>query len=143
MDEGRNQATVAALLGVEKSIVSRDAGWTKLPQSVRDQVGRDGFTHTHAIELIPHVARLTGDKTASILHAYRQKPCNVRGFRKIVAANLKDGRKKWPKALKIDGNKLTMDLNELDAAGLTPGQLRQALEVLRKATRTLEAVVPS
>jgi hypothetical protein len=55
---------------------------------------------------------------------------------------LKGGRKKWPKALKVVGNKITMDLNEPDAAGLTPSQLRQALEVLRKATRILEAVAP-
>jgi ParB/RepB/Spo0J family partition protein len=137
--EGRNQATVAALLGVDKSSVSRDAGWTKLPEAVRDQVGRDGFSHAHAVELIPHVDRLTADKTSKILQQYRKNPCDRGGFRKIVAAHLKDQRKKWPKALKVAGDKVTVDLKTLDIGGLTPGQIGEALDVLRRAVQALEA----
>lgn len=136
---GRNQATVAALLGVDKSVVSRDAGWTKLPDAVHDQVGRDGFSHAHAIELIPFANRLDVESTAKILRAYRRKPCDVRGFRKIVRAAYKDGRTKWPKALKVTGDKVALDLKTLDIGSLTSGQIEQALAVLRRAVAALEA----
>lgn len=139
LGEGRNQATVAALLGVDKSAVSRDAGWTKLPAAVHDQVGRDGFSHAHAVELVPYANKLDAGATAKVLKTYRRKPCDVRGFRKIVRAALNDRSKnKWPRSLRVAGDKVALDLATLDVGRLAPGQIEAALAVLRRAINALE-----
>jgi hypothetical protein len=63
----------------------------------------------------------------------------VLGFRKIVVAHVHDGRKKWPRALKVTGDKLALDLKALDVGVLTPGQISQALDLLRRGVKALES----
>lgn len=137
--EGRNQATVAALLGVDKSVISRDAAWTKLPESVRQQVGKDGFTFGHAALLMPHVGELDAPRVHKLLAQYRAAPCDRGAFRKLVKKAL-DGKKlRWPRGLRVEQERLTVDLAQLQVGKLRPEQLAAARTLVERLTQALAA----
>ncbi len=136
--EGHNQATVAAMLGVSKSVVSRDAGWLQLPQVVRDQVGEQGFSHGHAVALIDQLGTLSAAAMHKLVEAYRKDPCEREEFRKRTLQAARTGRVRWPKAAKVSGDRLTLDLAALRADDLSDSQREQLVALLQRA---LAAVV--
>jgi ParB/RepB/Spo0J family partition protein len=138
--EGRNQATVAALLGIDKAAISRDAGWTKLPDAVRDQVGDGGFTFSHATQLIPYAAELDAGRTAKLLSAFRAAPCDVPTFRKLAKKTIQGKRARWPRGLRVENDRLTVDLGKLDVSKLRPDQVDGARALVRRLAEALESL---
>jgi ParB/RepB/Spo0J family partition protein len=124
---GRNQKTVAALLGVSPPTVSRDAAWLRLPASVRNLVGEHGFTIGHALALVPGLSAHPGVDVEPLLRAYRQDPCNVSDFERRVRAFYRRTAPRRPSGVRMDAMSLRINEQKLDLEALGEEEARGLL----------------
>jgi ParB/RepB/Spo0J family partition protein len=115
---GRNQKTVAALLGVSPPTVSRDAAWLRLPANVRSLVGEQGFTIGHALVLVPGLAAHPGLDAAPLLRAFRQDPCSVRDFERRAQAFFRRSAPARTSGVRMDEGSLRINERKLDLDAL-------------------------
>jgi ParB/RepB/Spo0J family partition protein len=115
---GRNQKTVAGLLGVGVATVSRDAAWLRLPASVRNLVGEHGFTMGHALALVPGLARHPGCNVEPLLREYRRKPCSAADFARRVRDFFRKAAARRPTGVRLDAQSLRVNEKKLDLEAL-------------------------
>lgn len=131
---GRNQRTVAALLGTSEATVSRDAGWLELPTAVRRLVGEHGFTMRHAVVLVPHLRRAPNRDVTPLLQAYVQDPCSSATFSRRAAQYFRADMRRQPTGVRMEDQRLVVDEAKLDLGALGAAgrqALRQRLAALQ------------
>lgn len=135
---GHNQATVSAMLGVHKSMVSRDAAWTHLPDSVRRAVGEDGFSFSHASELLPFAAHPRMADAGDLLRTFRKAPVDVPTFRKQVRRFFRPEKPAAVPGLRVAGGRITIDGARFDPSQWSAGQRELALSLLQPVIQALQ-----
>lgn len=138
MHDGHNQRTVAAMLGVNESVVSRDAAWAKLPDQVRRRVADKGFTFSHAVTLLPFVERPTMQHIESLIDDLKSKPCDVQAFRLRVRKFFAERGGRLTTGARIKGETVTIDTKRFDASAMSAVQRQRLVALLRPILAALE-----
>jgi ParB/RepB/Spo0J family partition protein len=137
---GNTQATVAAILGIDRSAVSRDAAWLRLPESVRDRIADIGFTFAHAAALLPFANDARMAKVQDLLAQLKAKPCDAKEFRSRVRKFFVRHGHRPRTGVRMNEAKIVIDRKRFDPTALNAPQrkslakeLERLLELVRGA----------